>query len=115
VPEGAAGLVLLVDDPDAPVEGGFVHWVLYNLDPAWHGLAEGEAPAEAATGANGFGRRGYLGPAPPPGDDPHRYVFRLLAVDEPVAVTGLPSYQDVAAAVTGHTLGEARLIGTYQQ
>jgi phosphatidylethanolamine-binding protein (PEBP) family uncharacterized protein len=43
------------------------------------------------------------------------YVFRLLAVDEPVRLTGLPSYQDVEAAVTGHVLGEARLIGTYQQ
>ncbi len=63
VPEGTAGLVLLVDDPDAPVQGSFVHWVLYNLDPARQGIAEGEEPAEAAAGANGFGRPGYLGPA----------------------------------------------------
>lgn len=72
-------------------------------------------PAEATAGANGFGRAGYLGPAPPPGDDPHHYIFRLLAVDEPVLLQGLPSYQDVEAAVTGHILGEARLIGTYQR
>jgi phosphatidylethanolamine-binding protein (PEBP) family uncharacterized protein len=50
-----------------------------------------------------------------PGDGPHCYVFRLLAVDEPVALKGLPSYRDVEAAVTGHALGEARLIGTYQR
>src|SRR5215472_13201214 len=115
VPEATAALVLLVDDPDAPIEGSFVHWVLFNLGPARKSLAEGEVPAEAAAGANGYGRPGYLGPAPPPGDDPHRYVFRLLAVDEPVPVTGLPSYRDVETAVTGHTLGEARLIGTYQR
>ena len=115
VPEGAAALVLLVDDPDAPVQGSFVHWVLCNLDPARREMAEGEEPAEATPGANGFGAPGYLGPAPPPGDEPHRYVFRLLAVDEPVLVTGLPSYLDVEDAVTGHTLGEARLIGTYQR
>ena len=115
VPGGTAGLVLLVDDPDAPVPGGFVHWVLYDLDPARQGVAEGEVPAEATAGANGFGQPGYLGPAPPPGDDPHHYVFRLLAVDEPVSLTGLPSYQDVETAVTGHVLGEARLIGTYQR
>jgi Raf kinase inhibitor-like YbhB/YbcL family protein len=115
VPEGTAGLVLLVDDPDAPVKGSFVHWVLCNLDPARQGIAEGEAPAEATAGANGFGRPGYLGPAPPPGDAPHHYIFRLLAVDEPVSLTGRPSYQDVEAAVTGHTLGEARLVGTYQR
>jgi hypothetical protein len=47
VPEGTAGLVLLVDDPDAPVQGSFVHWVLCNLDPARRGVAEGEVPAEA--------------------------------------------------------------------
>ena len=72
-------------------------------------------PAEAMAGANGLGRPGYLGPAPPPGDDPHHYVFLLLAVNEPVRLTGLPSYQDVEAAVTGQVLGEARLIGAYQQ
>jgi len=115
VPEGTAGLVLLVDDPDAPVKGSFVHWVLCNLDPARQGIAEGEAPAEATAGANGFGRSGYLGPAPPPGDAPHRYIFRLLAVDEPVSLKGRPGYKDVEAAVTGHTLGEARLVGTYQR
>ena len=115
VPGGTAGLVLLVDGPDAPVEGSFVHWVLYNIDPARHGMAEGEEPAEATAGANGFGRPGYLGPAPPPGDGPHRYIFRLLAVDEPVSLTGRPSYQDVDTAVTGHILGEARLVGTYQR
>jgi len=115
VPEGTAGLVLLVDDPDAPVKGSFVHWVLCNLDPARRGIAEGEEPAEAIEGANGFGRPGYLGLAPPPGDNPHHYTFRLLAVDEPVSVTGLPRYQDVEADVAGHILGEARLIGTYQR
>jgi Raf kinase inhibitor-like YbhB/YbcL family protein len=115
VPEGSAGLVLLVDDPDAPIKGSFVHWVLVNLDPARKGLAEGEVPAEAAAGANGFGRPGYLGPAPPPGHGPHHYVFRLLAVDEPVSKPGLPSYQDVEAAVAGHVLDEARLVGTYQR
>ena len=115
MPGGTAGLVLLVDDPDAPVEGSFVHWVLYNIDPVRQGIAEGEEPAEATAGANGFGRLGYLGPAPPPGDSPHRYVFRLLAVDEPVSLRGLPSYQEVESAVAGHILGEARLIGTYQR
>ena len=115
MPQGTATLVLLADDPDAPVEGGFVHWVLINLDPARQGIAEGEVPAEATAGANGFGQPGYLGPAPPPGDAPHHYVFRLLAVDQPVALTGLPSYRAVESAVTGHILGEARLIGTYQR
>jgi phosphatidylethanolamine-binding protein (PEBP) family uncharacterized protein len=60
VPEGTAGLVLLIDDPDAPIEGSFVHRVLLNLDPARKGLGEGEVPAEATAGANGHGRPGVL-------------------------------------------------------
>jgi Raf kinase inhibitor-like YbhB/YbcL family protein len=115
VPAGTVELVLLVDDPDAPIEGSFVHWVLYGIDPARTELAEGESPAEARSGANGFGQPGYVGPAPPPGDAPHHYMFRLLAVDQPTNLAGLPSYQDVDAACVGHTLAEAKLMGTYQR
>ena len=50
VPEGTAVLVLLADDPDAPVEGSFVHWVLYNLDPARQGIAEGRSQPKRARG-----------------------------------------------------------------
>jgi len=115
VPPGTAELVLLVDDPDAPIQGSFVHWVLYGLDPGRDGLAEGEVAAEGRAGANGFGGVGYLGPAPPPGDKAHRYVFRLLAVDQPVTLAGAPSYQDVESATAGHVLAAAQLIGTYRR
>ena len=115
VPEGTAELVLLVDDPDAPIEGSFVHWVLYGLDPNRRGLAEGEVGGEAEAGTNGFGAPGYLGPAPPPGGPPHRYLFRLLALDTPLRLDALPSYAQVEAATIGHVLAEARLHGTYQR
>jgi phosphatidylethanolamine-binding protein (PEBP) family uncharacterized protein len=92
-----------------------VHWVLFNLDPARQGTAEGEVPAEATAGANGFGRPGHPGPAPPPGDRPHRSVFRLPAAGQPVPLQGLPSRRDVELAGTGHTPGQARLTGTYQR
>jgi len=115
VPDGTAGLVLLAGDPDAPAGGSLVGWVLANLDPARQGIAGREAPAEATAGANGFGRPGHPGPAPPPGDRPHRYAVRLLAVGRPVPLQGQPGYQDVESAVTGHTLGEARLTGTCQR
>jgi Raf kinase inhibitor-like YbhB/YbcL family protein len=80
VAEGTAELVLLVDDPDAPIEGSFVHWVLFGLAPSRTALSEGEHPAEAGHGANGFGQPGYLGSAPPAGHGTHHYVFRLLAL-----------------------------------
>jgi Raf kinase inhibitor-like YbhB/YbcL family protein len=115
VPDQAVELVLLVDDPDAPVRGSFVHWVMFGLDPTRRGLAEGEILPEASSGVNGFGTAGYLGPAPPHGDRAHHYVFRLLAVDHVIRLGALPSYADVAAATDGHVLAEARLIGTYQR
>ena len=79
------------------------------------GLAEGEVAAEGKAGANGFGGVGYLGPAPSAGDKAHRYVFRLLAVDQSAELTDAPSYHDVEAAVAGHVLAEAQLFGTYRR
>lgn len=114
VPEGTAELVLLVDDPDAPIEGSFVHWVLFGLAPTRTEVAEAEHAAEARHGLNGFGRPGYLGPAPPAGHGVHHYVFRLLALDQPLDIRGQPSYAEVGKAAKGHVLAEARLVGTYE-
>lgn len=112
VPEGAAELALLVDDPDAPIEGSLVHWVVYAMSASRTGLEEAEVPVEAGHGANGFGQPGYLGPAPPAGHGPHRYVFRLLALREPVTLDGRPSYAEVEDATAGLVMDEARLVGT---
>ena len=114
IPDGTVELVLLVDDPDAPIKGSFVHWVLFRIAPSRSGLAEGESPAEGQSGTNGFGRLGYLGPAPPAGDPPHHYVFRLLAVDAPIEVKGHPLCSEVEAATDGHVLATATLVGTYR-
>ncbi len=113
VPDGTVELVLLVDDPDAPIEGSFVHWVLFGLAPSRTGLGEAERAAEARQGVNGFGQPGYLGPAPPAGHGVHHYVFRLLALDRPLDFEGQPGYAQVDEAAAGHVLAEARLVGTY--
>ena len=114
VPDGTAELVVLVDDPDAPIEGSFVHWVLFGLAPSRTGLDEAEHPTEAGHGVNGFDQPGYLGPAPPAGHGIHHYVFRLLAIDQPLTIHGQPSYLQVEQAAAGHVRAEARLIGTYE-
>jgi Raf kinase inhibitor-like YbhB/YbcL family protein len=114
-PDGTEEIVLLVDDPDAPMAGSFIHWVLVGRSASRTGLAEGETPAEATSGANGFGGPGYLGPAPPPGHGPHHYVFRLLALSEPISVPELATYEEVEAACRGKVLAEARLTGTFER
>lgn len=114
VPDTAAELVLLCEDPDAP-GGTFVHWVLTGLDPSLTGLAEGEVPAGAVEGANDYGGTGYGGPQPPVGDPAHRYFFRLHAVAEPLGVEPGASADDVRRAMEGKELARGTLVGTYQR
>jgi Raf kinase inhibitor-like YbhB/YbcL family protein len=108
LPDGTRSLALLVDDPDAP-GGTFTHWLAWDIDPAGE-LAEGAAPP--GEGANGFGSRGYRGPCPPKGG-PHRYVFRLYALDAPLAVDAGADKASFQDAVAGHLLGVGELTGTY--
>lgn len=112
LPAGTASLALLVDDPDAP-GGTFTHWLAWDVDPGAGALAEGvAAPAE---GRNGFGSRGYRGPCPPKGDGPHRYLFRLYALDAPLALEPGADKAAFQAALAGHVLGAGELTGTYER
>jgi Raf kinase inhibitor-like YbhB/YbcL family protein len=129
VPRSAKDLVLLVEDPDAPM-GTFSHWVVVNLPPGLRGLkaalpAGGIVPAAsmvaaddadlksvARQGKNDFGELGYGGPCPPSGT--HHYVFRLYALDASIKLdTDSPTRSDVLRAIKGHISAEGRLIGRY--
>lgn len=114
VPDGAAELVLLCEDPDAP-GGTFVHWVLTGLSPSLSGLGEGELPDGAVEGANDYGGTGYGGPQPPFGDPPHRYFFQLFALSEPLGVPAGASAADVREAMEGKEMASGVVIGTYQR
>jgi hypothetical protein len=116
VPEGAKSLVLINDDPDAPV-GLWVHWVLYNIPPQTKGLAEA-VDKKAATlgdgsvqGTNSWGRIGYGGPCPPGGV--HRYFFKLYALDAMLDLQPGAKKDDVEKAMKGHILAQAELMGRY--
>jgi Raf kinase inhibitor-like YbhB/YbcL family protein len=111
-PDGTASLALICDDPDAP-SGLFVHWLAWGIDPEQGGLAEGEsAPSE---GTNGFGNPGYGGPAPPPGHGPHRYFFHLHALDQELDLEPGAVREELDAAMEGHVLETAELMGTYER
>jgi Raf kinase inhibitor-like YbhB/YbcL family protein len=116
-PAGTRGFALIVDDPDAPA-GTWVHWVLYNLPAAVFELPENIAKVEsldldgARQGRNDFRRPGYGGPCPPPGPA-HRYFFKLYALAAPLTLKAGAQKRDVEAAMEGHVLATAQLMGTY--
>ncbi len=121
VPETAGSLALIVDDPDAPDPRAprmtWVHWVVYNLPPEDGGLPEGatarDLPPGAREGLNDWKRPGYGGPCPPIGR--HRYFFKLYALDCVLPDLGTPTKAEVEAAMAGHVLESAELVGTYQR
>jgi Raf kinase inhibitor-like YbhB/YbcL family protein len=115
-PPGTQSLALLCEDPDAP-RGIWVHWVLFNLPSQARELEEGVATTEtlgngARQGKNDFGNIGYGGPAPPKGK-PHRYVFRLYALDAAVDLPAGATKAQLLGTMKGHVLGEGQLVGTY--
>ena len=116
-PAGTRSVALIADDPDAP-GGTWVHWVLYNLSAEVSDLPENIAKVEsldlggARQGRNDFRRPGYGGPCPPPGPA-HRYFFKLYALDTRLELKAGAQKKDVEAALEGHALGSAQLMGTY--
>ena len=115
-PDGTKSLALIIEDPDAP-RGMFRHWAIYNIDAKTDHLTEGHGNRELlATGVNDFRKRGYNGPAPPPGHGTHHYHFRLAALD--VANLGPPKdarVDEIWRIARNHTIDVAELMGTYQR
>lgn len=115
-PAATKSFVLIADDPDAP-GGTWVHWVLYNLPLDLRGLSEG-VPAkervldEAIHGLTDFKRIGYGGPCPPPGK-PHRYYFKLYALDVVLDLKPHATKAQVLEGCKGHVLAEAQLMGRF--
>jgi Raf kinase inhibitor-like YbhB/YbcL family protein len=116
VPENTKSFALICDDPDAPI-GTWVHWVLFNIPPDQTSLAEGIStkgvlPDGSRQGKNGWGNLGYRGPAPPKGK-PHRYYFKLYALDATLSLDSGATKDQVVAAMKGHIMAEAQLMGHY--
>lgn len=115
-PAGTQSLALVADDSDAPV-GTWTHWILWNLPPQATLLPEGVPLSEALPngtrqGRNDFQRLGYGGPCPPPGR-PHRYFFKLFALDARLDLKPGATRRQLDAAMQGHVLAQAQWMGTY--
>ncbi|PIZ98050.1 MAG: YbhB/YbcL family Raf kinase inhibitor-like protein [Candidatus Levybacteria bacterium CG_4_10_14_0_2_um_filter_35_8] len=112
IPETAKSLVLIMDDPDAPI-GLFVHWVLFNMDPKSILISENSIPKSAIQGINSSGTNKYIGPCPPSGT--HRYFFKLYALDKLLVLSSGCGKKAVEAAMEGHILEKAELMGLYER
>jgi Raf kinase inhibitor-like YbhB/YbcL family protein len=118
VPEEAKSLVLLVEDPDAPLPNPFVHWLAFNVAPHITSLPEAISPQENSLmhqGKNSNLKIGWAGMAPPKGDTPHHYHFQMFALDEPLALKDGVGRSALLAAMNGHVLAKGRIIGTFQR
>ena len=115
-PASTQSFALIVDDPDAP-GGAWVHWVVYDLPASARQLPEGvpqadDLPGGGRQGVNDFGKPGYGGPCPPPGK-PHRYFFKLYALDKRLDLGAAATKRAVEQAMKGHILAQAELVGRY--
>ncbi len=122
IPAGAKSLALIMDDPDAP-PGTWIHWLIYDIPPGAAGLPEGLPKTQVVAGGarqglvwgvDRFERIGYFGPLPPPGK-PHRYFFKLYALDRKLDLPPGATKPELEMAMAGRVLAQAEVIGTYQR
>lgn len=112
VPPGAKYLALIVDDLDAPRKT-FVHWIMWNIDPAIKEIKENSVPKSAVQGLNDFKKHSYGGPCPP--SRAHRYVFKVFALDVRLNLGANSTTVDLQNAMKGHVIDKAQLIGLYKR
>lgn len=121
LPPGTREVVVLCEDPDAPLPHPFAHWVVYGLAPATTALPENvdnvAAPREGRMrqGLNGARKVGYFGAAPPLRHGVHSYHFQVFALDTPLHFDEIPSRVDVVEAMGHHVLAYGDLVATYER
>jgi Raf kinase inhibitor-like YbhB/YbcL family protein len=119
VPSEARELVLIVEDPDAPLPRPFVHAVVFAIPPGTPSIGEGGLSANPEAGIvlgkNTFGKTEYGGPRPIPGHGPHAYVFQIFALDRHLSFASLPSRRDIVRQMRGAVIGRGRLDGIFER
>lgn len=112
VPKDAKELVLIVDDPDAPM-GLWVHWILYNISPDVGVIDNDNLPSGVKQGMTNFGRLGWGGPCPP--DGMHRYFFKLYALDTSLNLKEGLNKEELEEKIKNHIIEKTELIGLYKR
>lgn len=115
VPAEAKSLALILHDPDAPIAGGFTHWLVWNIAPDTAAIKEGNVPAGSIEGKNDAKRSGYTRPCPPVGHGVHHYHFKLYALDSVLNLVADSSKEELESEINKHLLESAELVGLYQR
>lgn len=126
LPSGTREVVVIVEDPDAPLPKPFVHVIVTNLPPPISGMPEGGIPGDAnvregglritlRVGKNTFGRTLYAGPAPLPGSGPHHDYFQVFALDSGLTDQKPPARREILREMEGHVLGKGFLVGVCER
>jgi Raf kinase inhibitor-like YbhB/YbcL family protein len=120
-PAGTRAIALVAEDPDAPMQTPFTHWLLYNLPAHITEIppaipCDGQLPQfqGAAQGRTSNGTIGYFGPHPPKDDGPHRYHFEVFCLDSPLELGPGATRADVMHAMAGHVLAKGEVVGFYE-
>jgi Raf kinase inhibitor-like YbhB/YbcL family protein len=116
IPAGTQSIALIADDPDAPGKT-WVHWVIYNIPANSSGLPAAVPKNKtlddgSLQGTNDLGMIGYNGPCPPPGK-PHRYFFKVYALDITLGIKSGATKSRLEAAMSGHILAQGEIVGKY--
>ncbi|MFJ8582080.1 YbhB/YbcL family Raf kinase inhibitor-like protein [Micromonospora sp. NPDC093277] len=112
VPDSAEELILFVEDPDAG-KTPFLHWLVTGISPHSNGVPEGGVPLGGREWPNSFGATGWGGPHPPQHEDPHRYFFRLYALERPLELPDVPQVTDVRQSLTDREIASGTMVGTF--
>jgi Raf kinase inhibitor-like YbhB/YbcL family protein len=110
VPASTRELVLIVSDPDAP-KGTFVHVTRYGISPR----GDGAVNTGGTEGDNSAGKAGWTPPCPPPGDEPHHYVWTVFALRDTSGLKAGADPNDVVSALSDGALGEGAIAATYSR
>lgn len=111
LPKNSKSIAIIMDDPDAPI-GVFVHWLVWDIPPE---KEIGEKSESGTKGYNSFGKMGYRGPCPPPGRGPHRYFFKVFALDSMLDLDSEIAPSELERMMEGHVLAKAQLMGIFER
>ncbi|HEY1426601.1 MAG TPA: YbhB/YbcL family Raf kinase inhibitor-like protein [Caulobacteraceae bacterium] len=117
---GAGAYAIILEDPDAPMEKPFVHWLIWNIPGSVTSLPEGlpnnahpVTPQDAVQGKNDNGSFGYFGPRPPSGTGLHHYHIQIFALDGPLTLHTDADLRALVNAMKGRVIADGELVGTY--